>query len=242
MHRRAASGLGGRRSSGWACAVVLIVMVVLAGSCGEAAEEPFTFTEACSKAGSQPGFDMYQCREASDDPRFSGYTRMWYSTRGVVFELSNDGGTWLGTGHPIGDGTWTGIGYGTGGYEGLKYRYEDGPPTFTVTIARGSPADLPSFATSETGCTSSSEADYRYECVNTAADVRFEGTKFLSGNSRWSEGTFKVVNDRGTWFGKWIDNDGIIEAIGVGTSEYQGLSVRFEGRVPNFSATIQSID
>lgn len=230
-------------SNRWVWVFALLVAAVIVGACGqgESENEPFTFTESCTRTGSESGFAMFDCTETSSDPRFAGTTRLWYSTTGAIFELSNDEGSWLGTGTPIGDGTWKGSGYGRGGYEGFQYRYQDGPPTFTVTIAPTSAVAPPTFATTESNCTSSSEPGYRYECGNSASDARFEGTKLLSGNASFTQGTFKVTNDGGTWSGMWRKDSGLIDAIGVGAGEYGGLSVRFEGQIPSFTGTIEPI-
>jgi len=99
----------------------------------------FAMTETCQV---ESGIG-YVCSNQSPDPRFTGTSII----RSVgTFELTSEGGTW--------DGTWgytrdiqeyveytgdsqepvEGHGRGSGGFEGLQYRYEGVPPRFTVTV------------------------------------------------------------------------------------------------------------
>ncbi len=199
-----------------------------------------TFTERCGSPSRLTTYDVYLCDETSPDPRFEGEATLWSHGSGSIFVLPGDGGTWMGTSSPVGDGTYAGKGLGTGDYEGLKYAYDGGPPTFTVTIEPVSPEkDETSFTTSES-CAASSTSGYRYECRNTASDPRFAGVKLLSGNEAWTEGTFRVTNEGGVWRGIWSMTDGHIEAIGQGSGDYASLQVRFEGTPPSFTGTMQS--
>ena len=131
--------------------VLVVLMIVACGEVDEAADdststtavpttEPAsvtgTFTEDCTFTHRESGVSFHECRNVeTSDPRIDGVTIVAMSSPSAgTFEVTNDGGGWEGTWERQSGLGVVGVGQGTGGYEGLKYRYQGYPPNFTFTI------------------------------------------------------------------------------------------------------------
>ena len=80
-----------------------------------------------------------------------------------------------------------------------------------------------------------------YECQETTSDERVSGTAVVSVQLEHEpptpmHGTFELTNEGGTWRGDWVgeitaDSNHIMDAVLVGTGDYDGLQyrVRWEG-------------